>query len=78
MAKIACISCKYATVDKSASMGGWTAYECSHSESEYDKALLNVGINGETQKRISWTGCEFGKRRDVDEVLSTPSVQNRT
>lgn len=65
MAKIACISCKYATVDNHASVGEWIAYKCSNPDSEFHKALLNVGINGETQKRISWTGCEFGEQRVV-------------
>ncbi len=78
MAKVKCIDCKYATVDKHASIGGWTAYECSNPDGEYHKALLNVGINGERQKQISWQGCELGRRRDRDETLSKAGTQDRT
>ena len=63
---IMCISCKYATVDQDACEGSWIAYECSNSESEYHKALVNVGANGEKNKRISWSGCEHGVRRQKD------------
>lgn len=77
MAKTKCISCKYATVDNHASVGGWIAYECSNPESDFHKALLNVGVDGSRHKRISWSGCECGKRRDANETLSTEGVQNR-
>ena len=78
MAHIMCINCKYASVDKSASIGGWTAYECTNSKSEYYRALLNIDINGKMQKRISWKGCRLGMRRNQDETLSKTSVQDRT
>jgi hypothetical protein len=42
----------------------WAAYECGCFDSEYFKALLNVGINGHRMKRVAWSGCEYGERRD--------------
>lgn len=73
--KVMCINCKYARVDDSASIGTWKAYECSNTNSEFHKALLNVGIHGEMHKRISWCGCEQGERREPDETLSKAGTQ---
>jgi len=61
---IRCISCRFARPDKKASDRGWTAYECGNPESEYHKALLNVTPTGEKQYRITWSGCEYGERRE--------------
>lgn len=60
---IACISCQFATVDESASDKRWMAYECSNPESEYHKSLLNVSPNGDKNARISWSGCDYAKRK---------------
>ncbi len=61
--KVMCINCKYARVDDSASIGTWKAYECGNAESEYHRCLLNIGINGETHKKIVWQGCISGRRK---------------
>jgi len=61
--RIWCKSCQFATVDKSACEGTWMAYECSNPESEYHRSLLNISINGEKQKIISWSGCDKGIRK---------------
>ncbi len=61
--KIRCISCSYAQVDESASEGRWKAYQCVNPESEYHKALLNVAVNGDKNRRISWSGCDKGKKK---------------
>ncbi len=58
-----CISCRFATVDKSASDKDWTAYECGNPESEYHKSLINISEDGKKHKRISWSGCEHGERK---------------
>ncbi len=65
--RIMCISCKHATADKQATEGKWTAYECSNADSEFYKALVNVGVNGEMHKKISWSGCKHGVRGKADE-----------
>ena len=59
---IKCISCRFARVDEQASEKSWTAYECGNKNSEFYIALLNVSINGDRHKRISWSGCEHGQR----------------
>jgi hypothetical protein len=61
---IKCISCIYARKDKSASEGAWIAYECSNRKSEFYKSLLNVSPSGDKLKKITWSGCEYGLRRD--------------
>ena len=61
---IKCISCIYARQDKSASEGAWIAYECGNGKSEFYKCLLNVSVNGDKLKKISWSGCEYGVRRN--------------
>ena len=61
--RVRCISCRFATVDESASENKWKAYECSSPESEYHKSLLNVDVEGNKQKRITWSGCEHGKKK---------------
>jgi hypothetical protein len=62
---IKCISCKFAKIDESASNSKWDAYECSNPKSEYHRALLNVRPNGEMLKRISWSGCPYGERKEI-------------
>ena len=57
---IKCISCKYAQPDKRASDKYWTAYQCTNRDSDYYGCLLNVRINGDKLKRISWSGCGVG------------------
>lgn len=63
MKHIKCISCRYATVDKTASDKNWTAYECSNSMSEYHKSLLNITPEGDRNRRVSWFGCSQGERK---------------
>ena len=58
-----CISCRFATIDESASDKDWTAYQCSNPKSEYHKSLINISENGDKHKRISWPGCEHGGRK---------------
>ena len=58
-----CISCRFATIDKSASDKDWNAYECGNPKSEYHKSLINISENGDKHKRISWSGCEHGERK---------------
>ena len=41
----------------------WAAMECGNSDSEFYKALLNVTPGGDTQARITWSGCACGERR---------------
>ena len=41
----------------------WKAVQCVCSVSPYQYSLLNVTINGDKLKRVSWSGCEHGKRR---------------
>lgn len=73
--KIRCVSCKYAQVDKTASEGSWEAYQCINRKSEYYRALLNVSIEGDKAKRITWSGCELGERRDSNEKLFKTGAQ---
>ena len=61
--KIKCISCRFATVDKSASDKHWNAYECGNPKSEYHKSLINISEDGNKHKRISWSGCQHGERK---------------
>ncbi|MGI6435575.1 MAG: hypothetical protein ACOX0F_09460 [Syntrophomonadaceae bacterium] len=61
--KIKCISCRFATIDESASDRNWKAYECGNPESEYHKSLINISENGDKHKRISWSGCDQGERK---------------
>ena len=58
-----CISCRFATIDESASDKHWKAYECGNPKSEYHKSLINISENGDKHKRISWSGCEHGERK---------------
>ncbi len=58
-----CISCRFATIDKSASDKDWMAYECGNPKSEYHKSLINISQDGKKHKRISWSGCAFGERK---------------
>ena len=60
---IKCISCRFARVDKAASEKNWTAYTCSNPNSEYHMALLNISVDGNKLKRISWSGCVCGERK---------------
>jgi hypothetical protein len=41
----------------------WAAYQCTNTDSEYHKSLLNVSFNGDMQSRITWGGCVEGERR---------------
>jgi hypothetical protein len=43
----------------------WTAYQCTNSDSEYHRALLNVTVHGGMQTEITWCGCAEGERRYV-------------
>ena len=61
--RIRCSDCVYARPDPNASEKNWTAFECGNEASEFHKALLNVGYNGDRQKSITWSGCREGKRR---------------
>lgn len=61
---ITCASCIYAREDKSAREGAWIAYECGNRKSAFYKSLLNVSVSGEKLKKITWSGCEYGLRRD--------------
>jgi hypothetical protein len=61
--KIKCISCRFATIDESASDKDWKAYECSNPKSEYHKSLVNISEDGKKHKRISWSGCDCGERK---------------
>lgn len=61
--KIRCSQCRFARMDKKASVKTWTAYECGNPNSEYYKALLNVTPNGDKQYRITWNGCEGGRAK---------------
>ena len=61
--RIKCISCRFAKVDKSASDKNWTAYECGNPNSEYHMALLNISVDGNELKRITWSGCACGERK---------------
>ena len=58
-----CISCRFATIDESASDKHWKAYECGNPKSEYHKSLINISENGDKHKRISWSGCQHGERK---------------
>ncbi|NMB42122.1 MAG: hypothetical protein GX996_09330 [Firmicutes bacterium] len=58
-----CISCRFATVDETASDKHWKAYQCGNPKSEYHKSLINISENGDKHKRISWSGCERGERK---------------
>jgi hypothetical protein len=69
--KIKCISCRFATIDESASDRDWKAYECSNPESEYHKSLINISENGDKHKRISWSGCEQGERKVKTDASET-------
>ena len=42
----------------------WEAIQCANADGPYHRSLLNVTINGEKQKEITWSGCEYGERRD--------------
>jgi hypothetical protein len=41
----------------------WTAFQCTNSESEFFRSLLNVTYNGEKEDEITWSGCEEAERR---------------
>lgn len=60
---IKCEDCCFVRPDKSASTATWMAFECGNNESEYHRCLLNITLNGDKQQRITWAGCELGKRR---------------
>jgi hypothetical protein len=69
--KIKCISCRFATVDESASDKHWTAYECGNPKSEYHKSLINISEDGNKHKRISWSGCQHGERKVKSNAKET-------
>ena len=63
MAKhIRCSQCRFVRPDKAASEKGWTAYECGNRKSEYYKALVNVSLDGDMLRRVTWKGCPCGER----------------
>lgn len=72
--KVPCVNCIYATEDRKASVGSWTAYECSNPESMFYLALLNVTKCGKKLRQITWSGCDKGKRRDEGETVFKPSL----
>ena len=43
----------------------WAAIQCTHPESEYNRALLNVTPSGDPQDRVTWGGCPLGEKRCV-------------
>ena len=61
--QVKCISCEYARPDKNMSEKNWTAYNCGNPDSDYYGCLLNVSVNGDKHKRISWGGCPLGRRK---------------
>ncbi len=61
--KIKCMSCRFVTIDEPASDRDWKAYGCGNPKSEYHKSLINISENGDKHKRISWSGCEHGRRK---------------
>ena len=69
-----CISCRFATVDETASDKHWTAYECGNPKSEYHKSLINISENGDKHKRISWSGCKHGERKVKSIAEETTSA----
>jgi hypothetical protein len=69
-----CISCRFATIDESASDKHWTAYECGNPKSEYHKSLINISENGDKHKRISWSGCQHGERKVKPNATETTSA----
>ena len=42
----------------------WAAIQCACADSEYHRSLLNVTTDGSQLDFISWSGCEYGERRD--------------
>lgn len=75
-----CISCRFASVDKPASDKDWTAYECGNPKSEYHRSLINISVNGDKHKRMSWFGCEHGEMKvrsiakKTSSTLSSPRL----
>ncbi len=63
MKNIPCIKCKYCVLDPTASLKDWQGFQCANPKSEYHKALLNVGINGEMHDVVSWRGCPEGIKK---------------
>ena len=64
MAKhIRCADCKFVQEDEAFSDNLWTAYQCGNHKSEFHRSLLNITINGDKQKFISWRGCVVGERK---------------
>jgi len=79
---IRCINCKFTRKDPDAPGNGlmtvknkytgekttveWYGIECGNCHSEYYKALLNVSINGDRQMSVTWSGCEYGERREEE------------
>ena len=59
---IKCEECRFARPDEDSSSRLWTAYECGNVDSEFYKCLLNVSPQGNKQDRITWRGCELGRR----------------
>jgi hypothetical protein len=43
----------------------WTAFQCTNSESEYYRSLLNVTYGGDRQSCITWSGCQLGERSGI-------------
>jgi hypothetical protein len=41
----------------------WAAFECTNPDSEYHRSLLNVTVNGDMQRAVTWSGCEEGVAR---------------
>lgn len=60
--RIICADCRYAKVDREASEGNWTAYECANSQSDYHHALLNITYGGSRLDEIVWSGCDKAVR----------------
>ena len=40
----------------------WPAIQCTNTESEYYRALLNITLGGDKQERITWACCPLGER----------------
>ena len=62
--RVRCAVCLFAQIDEKASKKGWAAYRCKNSGSEYYGALLNVSEDGCKEKRVTWQGCEWGRKKD--------------
>lgn len=72
-----CASCKYAVEDITTKGSGWVGIECGNSNSEYHRAILNVGRDGSRSNRVTWTGCEHHRLKGLvarDESIFKQSI----